>query len=251
MRKKVVAGNWKMNNDLEESSALLKELVSNKDHGDEVDVIVFPTFPSLHLAKEILKNSSIELGAQNCHQEHTGAYTGEVSADMLKSAGCKYVLVGHSERREYFKEDSEMLAAKVRAVIESNLTPVFCFGERIEDRNQEKHFEVVEEQIKSSLFQLSSKNFSKLILAYEPVWAIGTGETASSGQIQEMHAHIRKFVKEKYGEEIAEKVRILYGGSCKPGNATDIFSNKDVDGGLIGGASLKVEDFQAIIQAAR
>ena len=195
------------------------------------------------------KNSALEVAAQNMHQAENGAFTGEISASMLKSIYVDTVIVGHSERREYFGETDQLLAQKVDAALAHDLEVIFCFGEVLEDRQQENHFKVVEEQVKSALFHLDSEAWSKIILAYEPVWAIGTGETASPEQAQEMHAFVRELVAERYLSDVSEEVSILYGGSVKPGNAEEIFSKNDVDGGLIGGAALNTEDFMAIIKA--
>lgn len=251
MRKKIVAGNWKMNKNLQESKNFLQELTEKYRHDDSVEVLVFPSFVALDAANKLLQGSGIGLGAQNCHDQDSGAFTGEVSAEMLLSAGCKYVLVGHSERRSIFNEDYSFLENKTKSVLKEGMTPVFCIGEKLEERESDQHFNTVEKQLQSSLFSLSKAEFSKLVLAYEPVWAIGTGKTATSEQVQEMHSFIREKVADKYGKDTAESIRILYGGSCKASNASELFSNKDVDGGLIGGASLKVDDFQSLIEIAR
>lgn len=240
-----------MNKDFQEAKTLLNELKTADDGGTSVEKIVIPPFVYISEAKHILNKSSFKVGAQNCHQEESGAFTGEVSAEMLQSVGCDYVLVGHSERRQYNNEDTELLKKKTHAALEAGLTPIFCVGESLEERKGNKHFQVIESQIKDSLFSLDQNAFDKLILAYEPVWAIGTGETASPEQAQEIHNFIRKTISDKYGEESASIMRILYGGSCKPMNAKELFSKEDVDGGLIGGASLKSEDFLAIVSAAK
>lgn len=240
-----------MNKSMDEAKSLLNELVENNGTDDSVEKIIIPAFVFLAEANEILKNSSFKLGGQNCHQEKSGAYTGEVSAEMLKSVGCSYVLVGHSERRLYFREDSDLLSAKVYAALEADLTPIFCVGESLEERKAKQHFAVIKKQITDAIFNLQKTQFEKLVLAYEPVWAIGTGETASPEQAQEIHAFIRKCVEDKYGSETASNIRILYGGSCKPSNADELFSQPDVDGGLIGGASLNAVDFLQIIEAAK
>lgn len=240
-----------MNKTYQETKTLVDELChAIKDiELDNTRVIIAPTFVSLQKASKKTRKSVIEVAAQNMHQEKSGAYTGEISAPMLKSIYVDTVILGHSERREYFGEDDKLLAAKVDAALENDLEVIFCFGEVLEDRKSGNHFKVVESQIKNALFHLDSKSWSKIILAYEPVWAIGTGETATPEQAQEMHAFIRELVAERYLSDVAEEVSILYGGSVKPGNAQEIFSKKDVDGGLIGGASLKAEDFTAIIKA--
>lgn len=251
MRTKIVAGNWKMNNDKKESKALIKSLKKTikKEKLANTRVIVAPTFVNLSLSVKAAKDSKIEVVAQNMHQAKNGAYTGEISADMLKAIGVKTVILGHSERRTYFNETDESLAAKVDAVLENDLETIFCFGELLEDRKSDNHFKVVESQLKNALFHLEATAWKSIVLAYEPVWAIGTGETASPEQAQEMHAFIRSIIEKQYSNEIADKVSILYGGSVKPANAEEIFSKPDVDGGLIGGAALKVEDFTAIIKA--
>jgi len=251
MRKKIVAGNWKMNNDSDESKQLIKGI--KKAIQDQIfvntRVIVAPTFVNLRSAVKRAKKSIIEVSAQNMHQADNGAFTGEISAKMLRSIGVKTVILGHSERREYFGETDVLLAQKVDQALKNKLEIIFCFGEVLEDRKNGKHFDVVESQIKKALFHLDDRDWKKIVLAYEPVWAIGTGETATPEQAQEMHAFIRNLVAEKYDSSIADKVSILYGGSVKPTNAATIFSKADVDGGLIGGASLKAEDFVQLIQA--
>ncbi len=256
MRKKIVAGNWKMNLTYSEGLSLAEEvckILNEKGIQDlEVlpEVLFFP--PYLHLSQVVSickEQEGVSAGAQNCHTEAKGAYTGEISAPMIKSTGATHVLVGHSERRAYFSEDDQMLAGKVKAALENDLTPVFCCGEKLPEREKEIHFEVVSSQVENALFWLDNNSFNKVVIAYEPVWAIGTGVTASPEQAQEMHAFIRKLIKEKYGEETAENTTILYGGSCNPKNAQSLFSQKDVDGGLIGGASLKAMDFIGIIKS--
>jgi len=251
MRTKIVAGNWKMNKTYKETKALVKELEhSIKDVTlDNTRVIIAPTFVNLQKASKMTKKSVIEVAAQNMHQAESGAYTGEISAQMLKSIYVDTVILGHSERREYFGETDELLAKKVDAALKNDLEVIFCFGEVLEDRKSGNHFKVVESQIKNGLFHLDSEAWSKITLAYEPVWAIGTGETASPDQAQEMHAFIRELVAERYLSDVSEEVSILYGGSVKPDNAQEIFSKTDVDGGLIGGAALKAGDFMAIVKA--
>tara|TARA_R110002020_G_scaffold332766_1_gene548188 strand:+ start:1420 stop:2169 length:750 start_codon:yes stop_codon:yes gene_type:complete len=248
MRKKIVAGNWKMNNDLAETQDLITGLKSIPKTTD-AEVIIAPSFVSLYSAFESLRDTDILIAAQNMHQSEAGAFTGEVSAKMLKGIGVNTVILGHSERRAYFDEDEILLAEKVNAALENDMRVIYCFGEELKDRNYGEHFEVVNRQIANALFHLEADSWKNIILAYEPVWAIGTGETATPDQVQEMHAFIRKTVKDEYNEQVAEDLTILYGGSVKPGNAKEIFSNKDVDGGLIGGASLKAEDFMAIVNA--
>lgn len=251
MRKQIVAGNWKMNNDLAESKKLAKQVVKKIKKGKIKDtkVIIAPTFVSLASAVKATKKSKVKVAAQNMHFEESGAFTGEVSAKMLKSVGVKTVILGHSERRAYFGETDAILAKKVDAALAHKMTVIFCFGEVLADRKSGKQEAVVEQQIKNALFHLEGAAFKNIILAYEPVWAIGTGETASPEQAQEMHAFIRTTIKEKYGDEVANSISILYGGSCKPSNAKEIFSKPDVDGGLIGGAALNANDFYAIINS--
>ncbi len=248
MRKQIVAGNWKMNNDLSQTESLISEL-KKATKISPAEVMVAPTFTNLYTAFGSLKGTDIEVIAQNMHFAANGAYTGEISASMLKSVGVKTVILGHSERREYFNETDEMLAKKVDAALANSMRVIFCFGEVLEDRKSENHENVVESQIKNALFHLESDAFKHIVLAYEPVWAIGTGETASPEQAQDMHAFIRKTLADKYGNAVADSVSILYGGSVKPNNAQEIFSKPDVDGGLIGGAALNATDFFAIVNA--
>ena len=251
MRKQIVAGNWKMNKNIQESIQLADEIVGNAKelNLDSTRVILAPTFVNLSEVIKVTDGSKVEVAAQNMHQAKSGAYTGEISAEMLTSIGLKTVILGHSERREYFGETDEILASKVDAALANNLEVVFCFGEVLEDRKSNNHFKVVESQIKNGLFHLDSSVWENIVLAYEPVWAIGTGETASPEQAQEMHAFIRKIVADKYNSEVAENVSILYGGSVKPSNAKEIFSKKDVDGGLIGGAALNSNDFISLVKS--
>lgn len=249
-RKNIVAGNWKMNNNADETQQLINDLkTSIEGINTSSRVIIAPTFVNLSSAVNATQNSIIEVSAQNMHQAKNGAYTGEISADMLLSIGIKTVILGHSERRTYFGEDDAILTEKVQAALDNNLEIIFCFGELLEDRKSENHFAVVESQLKNVLFDLPAASWNNIVLAYEPVWAIGTGETASPEQAQEMHAFIRSLIQNQYDADLADGVSILYGGSVKPNNAEEIFSKKDVDGGLIGGASLKAEDFTAIIKA--
>ncbi|MEZ4792754.1 MAG: triose-phosphate isomerase [Gelidibacter sp.] len=248
MRTNIVAGNWKMNNDLAQTEALISDL-KKQTATSGTEVMIAPTFTNLWAAFEALRTSSIEVIAQNMHFAESGAYTGEVSASMLKSVGVKTVILGHSERRAYFNETDELLAKKVNAALQNDMRVIFCFGEELRDRKSGKHENVVESQIKNALFHLSTEHWKQIVLAYEPVWAIGTGETASPEQAQEMHAFIRKIVTDTYGSTVSGAVSILYGGSVKPNNAKEIFSKPDVDGGLIGGASLNAADFFAIVNA--
>lgn len=248
MRTRIVAGNWKMNKNREETEALLAEL-SAKLPDTKAEVIVAPTFVNLETAQRSLESSTIKVAAQNMHFAENGAYTGEISADMLLNMDVDIVILGHSERRSHFGETDELLAKKMDTAVAKGLKAIFCFGEELEDRKSDNHFSVVESQLKNGLFHLEASAWKNIVLAYEPVWAIGTGETASPEQAQEMHAFIRKTIAEAYNASIADEVSILYGGSVKPGNAEEIFSKPDVDGGLIGGASLVASDFVAIINA--
>ena len=249
MRKKIVAGNWKMNLNYNEAKSLLSDLnKSSSLVSEDVQLIIAP--PTLYLSefsKE--KEATISLSGQNCSAYENGAYTGEVSASMLSSIGVSYCLVGHSERRLYFKESNEQLKAKVIRLLENNVIPIFCFGEVLEERESNQYFDVVRQQIEEVLFHLEYSLFSKIILAYEPVWAIGTGKTASPAQAQEIHSFVRKIIVEKYSVDVAESISILYGGSCKPSNAKELFEQPDIDGGLIGGAALKAETFIPIARS--
>ena len=247
-RKKIVAGNWKMNNGLQETKLLINELKTEVNHC-ECDVMIAPSFVCLQTAIDLLTNNDIEVVSQNVHQEKNGAYTGEVSAKMLSSIGVKTTIIGHSERREYFNETHDMLKHKVDTSLEKSMKIIFCFGEQLKDRKTNNHSTIISNQISESLFHLNSSDWDNIILAYEPVWAIGTGETASSNQIQEMHSFIRNLIAQKYSAELAQKISILYGGSVKPSNAKEIFSMEDVDGGLIGGASLNSKDFFSIVNS--
>ena len=237
-----------MNNDLSQTEALISDLKNQQNTGN-AEVMVAPVFTNLYSAFNALKDSSIEVVAQNMHFATNGAYTGEVSASMLKSVGVKMVILGHSERRAYFGETDQVLAQKVDAALVADLRVIFCFGEELADRKSGNEEQVVASQIKNALFHLEASSFKNIVLAYEPVWAIGTGETASPEQAQDMHKFIRKTLNNTYGNKVAENMSILYGGSVKPANAKEIFSKPDVDGGLIGGAALKAEDFFAIVNA--
>lgn len=250
MRKNIVAGNWKMNKTLQEGIALAKEL--NEVLANErpnCDVIICTPFIHLASVTPLVDSAKIGVGAENCADKESGAYTGEVSAAMVASTGAKYVILGHSERRAYYHETPEILKEKVRLALANGLTPIFCVGEVLEEREAGKQNEVVYGQLAGSLFDLTAEEFSRLIIAYEPVWAIGTGKTATAAQAQEIHAYIRSVIAEKYGKDVADNTSILYGGSCKASNARELFANPDVDGGLIGGASLKAADFKGIIDA--
>ena len=250
MRKNIVAGNWKMNTTLEEGLVLAKSLyntLSNKTI--HCDVVIGAPFTHLASIVDAIDTNLIGVAAQNAADKAKGAYTGEVSAAMVASTGAKYVILGHSERRTYYHDTPAILKTKVELALASQLTPIFCIGEILAEREAGIHFEVVDAQLNESLFDLTAEDFSKLVIAYEPVWAIGTGVTATAAQAQEIHAHIRQTIAAKYGTEIADNTTILYGGSCNAGNAKELFSNPDVDGGLIGGASLSVENFLPIIEA--
>ena len=253
MRLKIVAGNWKMNMLKEGGENLASEivkLVSEHKLDNSIKLILSP--PAIHLANlsSILDGQTqVSLAAQNVHQELKGAFTGEISASILASFGLEYVIIGHSERRQYFSESDQLLAQKVKAALEQNLQVIFCCGEGLEVRQAGNHLAYVSKQLTNGLFDLPKESFEKITIAYEPIWAIGTGETASPEQAQEMHAHLRKHIAAKYGNDIAENTSILYGGSCKPSNAKELFACADVDGGLIGGASLKAKDFIAIAQS--
>lgn len=249
MRQKIVAGNWKMHKNAEETEDLLNELIDKIPTDLDQRVIVAPTFVNLSAAADHLEFTSIEVAAQNMHQAEGGAFTGEISAGMLESVGVRIVILGHSERRAYFHESDALLAAKVDTALKHDMEVIFCFGEELKDRQAGQHFNVVENQLKDGLFHLEASAWKNIILAYEPVWAIGTGETASPEQAQEMHEFIREIIRKNYGNTVAEDVSILYGGSVKPENATEIFSKPDVDGGLIGGAALKSDDFTKIVLA--
>ena len=248
MRRKIVAGNWKMNNGLIQTETLISEL-KKQTKSSNAEVIVAPSFTNLWHAFESLRTFPIDVAAQNMHYAEDGAYTGEVSAGMLKSIGIQTVILGHSERRAYFNETDEALAQKIDTALANDIQIIFCFGEELSDRKSGNHETVVASQIKNALFHLEASAYQNIILAYEPVWAIGTGETATPEQAQDMHAFIRNLFRENYNAEVADNLSILYGGSVKPNNASEIFSKPDVDGGLIGGASLKAEDFFAIVNA--
>lgn len=249
MRKNIVAGNWKMNTTLEEGVELANEINNKvKETAHNCDVIICVPFTHLTSVNAVIEPEAVALGAENCSEHEKGAYTGEVCASMVKSTGASYVILGHSERRQYFGENNEQLLAKTRLALANGLRPIFCVGEVLEDRENGSYNDVVQGQVEA-LFELSAEDFGKLVIAYEPVWAIGTGKTATAEQAQDMHSHIRKVIEGKYGKEIADNTSILYGGSCKPENAREIFSKPDVDGGLIGGAALKADSFMGIIEA--
>ena len=248
MAKKIVAGNWKMNKNLQEGIALAKELtevVKNPNCG----VIICTPFIHLASVAEIVKGSAIELGAENCADKASGAFTGEVSAEMVKSTGADYVILGHSERREYYNETPEILKEKVQLALANGLKVIFCIGETLAEREANKQNEVVKAELAGSVFNLTAEEWKNIVIAYEPIWAIGTGKTATAEQAEEIHAYIRSAVAEVYGQAVADETTILYGGSCKASNAPELFAKPDIDGGLIGGASLKAADFKGIIDA--
>ena len=252
MRKKIVAGNWKMNTTVDEGLKLASEIVNmaQDENMNDVNVILFPPFTHLNSVHRLITDvAQVSLGAQDCSENESGAYTGDISVSMIKSVGAAYVLVGHSERRQYHQEGDELLGKKITTALSAGVTPIFCCGEPLEVRESEKHFAFVTQQITNSLFGLSEAEFSKIVIAYEPIWAIGTGKTASTEQAQEMHAALRKHIASKYGDKVAQNTSILYGGSCNPTNAPELFACEDVDGGLIGGASLKSRSFMDIIKS--
>ena len=248
MRKKIVAGNWKMNNTLNDTINLINDLKQNIVSSD-VKVMIAPSFPFLKTAVDQLKDLNIEVIAQNINDNKSGAYTGEVSIDMLNSIGVNTTLIGHSERRAYYNEDDALLLKKINLALESNMDIIFCFGEELKDRKSNSYFDIVKAQLENTVMKLEPNSWKNIVLAYEPVWAIGTGETASAEQAQEIHKFVRNCISEHFSSEIADNVPILYGGSVKPSNAVEIFNKKDVDGGLIGGAALNAHDFVEIIKA--
>ena len=253
MRKYIVAGNWKMNGTLADTQKLASEVVNM--HKDEVnngvEVVMIPPYIGITEVQRLAKGSEVKVGSQNCHKEVSGAYTGEISAPILASYGVDYVIIGHSERREYQSEDNTLLAQKVGQAHRHHLTPIYCVGETLEEREENRHFEVIEQQISEGLFHLSTDNIQRTVIAYEPVWAIGTGKTASKDEAQEIHSLIRDLIARRYSQHIADEISILYGGSVKPNNAAELFSMPDIDGGLIGGASLNSRDFIDICKAVK
>ena len=248
MRKQIVAGNWKMNNDLAETEVFLADL-KKQVVPEQVEVMIAPSFTNLNHAFKSLREHQVEVIAQNMHHSQNGAFTGEVSAAMLKSVGVNTVILGHSERREYFYEDNSTLAEKVNTAHESEMRVIFCVGESLEDRKNGTYFDFVKKQLSEGLFHVSQESWKDIVIAYEPIWAIGTGETARPDQVQEMHQYIRTTIAENYSKDIADQVSILYGGSVKPDNAKEIFGQSDVDGGLMGGAALKGESFMEIVNS--
>ena len=247
MRKLIVAGNWKMNTTVPEGVELAKAVVEKaKDLPANVELVVAPPFTHLCPVAEALKGSKVALSAQNCADHEKGAYTGEVAVNMLVSVGCQYTILGHSERRQYYGETDEKLVVKTRLALDAGLKVILCVGENLEEREAGKHFEVVTAQTKAVLYNFTAQDMANVVIAYEPVWAIGTGKTATAEQAQEIHACIRGVIEERFGAQVAQDMTILYGGSCKPSNAKELFAQKDIDGGLIGGAALKAEDFLGI-----
>lgn len=249
MRTQIVAGNWKMNCNLDESQHLLNALKQKDFSKADVEVVVAPPYTNLYAAHQSLKDSPIKISSQNINENESGAFTGEISPSMLKSVGVEYVIIGHSERRAIYKESDALLAKKVTTALKHDLKIMFCIGEVLEQRKADKHFDVVKEQLEKGLFHSSASDMKNVVIAYEPVWAIGTGETASPEQAQEIHEYIRKVLADKYNQEVADQTSILYGGSVKPNNAKEIFAKKDVDGGLIGGASLDADSFADIVMS--
>jgi triosephosphate isomerase (TIM) len=253
MRTKIVAGNWKMNKTFEDADTLIYDILDQleeKGKPEDVDVIICPPFIYLELAGDITEDSAVFVGAQNVSQFEPGAYTGEISASMLRSMHIDFAIIGHSERRKYFKETDDELLAKAKAALKEDIAPIFCCGELLKEREAGKHFNTVKHQLEKTIFKLDAEDFARVIIAYEPVWAIGTGVNATSEQAQEMHFYIRDLIWKKYGAEVAAEISILYGGSCNAKNAKELFSMPDVDGGLIGGASLKADEFVQIVLAA-
>lgn len=249
-RKYFIAGNWKMNKTAAEATALIEVINEKAGSQTKVDVAVCPPFTALDAASKALAGSTVKLGAQNMYFEKSGAYTGEIAADMLKEFGCTYVILGHSERREYFKECNCLINKKVKAVLANGMNPILCVGEKLEEREAGKTLDIVSEQTVKGLEGLTAAEAEKVVIAYEPVWAIGTGKTATPAMAQEVHAAIRKILADTFGAEVAEKMQILYGGSMKPENAGALLAEKDIDGGLIGGAALKADSFVALIESA-
>lgn len=250
MRKNIVAGNWKMNTTLNQGKELVKDIIKNVTQiSYDVTLIIAPPFTHLAGLSKLMYNTGIFLSAQNVADNESGAFTGEVSASMIKSTGAQYTIIGHSERRKYYDETDEIILEKILLSLQNDLSPIVCCGELLDDRENNKHFEIVKKQIENSVLKISREEFDRIIIAYEPVWAIGTGKTASPEQAQEMHAYIRSLIQNYFDEQVADELSILYGGSCKPSNAKELFKQQDVDGGLIGGASLKANDFIEIAKA--
>ena len=250
IRKKLIAGNWKMNKTSADASTLVQEIVAEVGRVTDVDILVCPPFTSLESAGKLLEGSNVKLGAQNMHHEASGAYTGEISASMLRSTFATYVILGHSERRTYFAENDKFINQKVLAALKNQLKPVLCVGETLAERESGATLKVVQTQLEGALEGVSKEQATSVVVAYEPVWAIGTGKVATTEQAQEVHAFIRSLLVKLFGDAIAQKVRILYGGSMKPSNAPELLAQKDIDGGLIGGASLELRSFVELVKAA-
>jgi len=249
MREKIVTGNWKMNKNFPEGINLIQEIIEKGNSTPNVKIIVAPPFLFQYEAFNLLKNTLIGLAAQNCSEQENGAFTGEISAQMLKSAGTQYIILGHSERRSYYHETDQVINLKIKQTLKYDLKPIVCCGELLEEREKNEHFHVIKKQLNGMFEGLSAEQISKLIIAYEPVWAIGTGKTASPEQAQEIHQYIREIIQNLFGSVVAQNISILYGGSCKPSNAKELFEKPDIDGGLIGGASLVADDFIAIAKS--
>ncbi|MFN9583516.1 MAG: triose-phosphate isomerase [Bacteroidota bacterium] len=253
MRKKIIAGNWKMNKTFDEGMALVSEIshMISAEYSGTAEVVIIPPFTHINAISRMLADTQLKTGAQNCSNHASGAYTGEVSAAMIKSCGGTYVIIGHSERRQYFNEHNDWLARKTDAALAESLTVIYCCGETLDEREAGSYKNVIEEQISKGLFHLSADQFAHIVIAYEPVWAIGTGKTASTAQAQEVHAYIRGLIAARYGESVAENTTIQYGGSVKPDNAAELFSAPDIDGALIGGAALQSRSFTDIVKAMK
>jgi len=250
MRKKVIAGNWKMNMDLHQSQKLVSEIINGLGTDNKTDVIICPPFTSLNEVSSLVKDTQVKLGAQNMHFEESGAYTGEISADMLKSVGCEYVILGHSERRVIFKEPDELINKKIKTALAKELKPIFCVGELLEQRESGETMKVISAQVEKGLEGITAEQMRNIIIAYEPVWAIGTGKTATPQQVQEVHSFIRELVANNFSATVADNLIIQYGGSVKPDNSGELLSQKDIDGALVGGACLKADSFLGIIASA-
>lgn len=250
MRKPLIAGNWKMNNSIAESIKLVEKLKALVKDSSSVEIVVAPPFTALSAVRDAIKDSNIKLGAQNIFYEDSGAYTGEISPLMIRNLGCEYVIIGHSERREYFKESDEVVNKKIRAALRNNLKAIVCIGETLKEREENRTMQIIESQIRKGLEGLSAKEVKELTIAYEPVWAIGTGRNATPLQANEVHIHIRKLLSQIFSENTASAVRILYGGSVKPSNSAELMSEKDIDGALVGGASLDADSFAQIVRSA-
>ncbi|MBU1355676.1 MAG: triose-phosphate isomerase [Candidatus Edwardsbacteria bacterium] len=247
MRQPIIAGNWKMHKNMPEAKALAAGIVEKVKEAKEVQIILCPPFTALGSVAEAIKGSNVKLGAQNCHYEDKGAFTGEIAISFLSDAGCKYVIIGHSERRQYFNEDDSLINKKIKKVLSSGLIPIFCIGETLQERQKEQTFDVLKRQVLHGLQEINLSDPLKLVVAYEPVWAIGTGMTASKEQAQEAHRYIRDLLAGLWGSEIAEQIRIQYGGSVKPDNIAELMAQDDIDGALVGGASLEIDSFARII----